>query len=252
MNGVALLDTLIANAWPAVIDENHDGWRYRWAEGATRRANSALALGANGNIAQLVTDAETFYRQRSASTTVQVSTASAPPGLAAYLLSCGYRPTARTLVQSAQTSEVLQTAQPSLDVESTAAITPQWFDAYWAVESSRHNNDANQTVYRDVLLAPRLPTIFASALRADGIVGVGQLVIERNWAGVQCMATSSSQRRGGVARTIIGRLAQEASKRHIGQMYLAVMASNDPAKALYANIGFRTLYEYSYFTNSPT
>jgi N-acetylglutamate synthase len=250
VSGVALLDTLIANAWPAVEDENHDGWRYRWAEGATRRANSALALGSNGNIVDLVAGAEAFYRRRNAPTTVQVSTASAPQELPTYLLSRGYRPTARTLVQSAETSEVLERVLPTHDVEITTAFTPQWLDAYWSVESSRHHNEATKSVYRDVLLVPRVPTIFASAHRGDGIAGVGQLVIERNWAGVQCMATSADHRRGGIARTIIGRLAQEASNRHIGHMYLAVMASNDPAKALYANIGFRTVHEYSYFTNS--
>jgi N-acetylglutamate synthase len=250
VSGAALLDTFMANAWPAVEDESHDGWRYRWADGATRRANSALALGTNGNIADLVARAEAFYRRRSAPTSIQVSTASAPPELPAYLLSSGYRSTARTLVQIAQTSEVLERARPTFDAEITGALTPQWLDAYWSVESSRHHNEATKAVYRDVLLVPRLPTIFACAHRPDGIAGVGQLVVERNWAGVQCMATSPDHRRGGIARNIIGHLAQQASKLHIGQMYLAVMANNDPATALYANIGFRTMHEYSYFTDS--
>lgn len=250
MNGVALLDTLMANAWPAVIDENHDGWRYRWANGATRRANSALALGGNGNIADLVAGAEAFYRQRSAPTTIQVSTASAPQELPAYLVGRGYRPTATTLVLGAETSEVLERARPSLDVEVTAVLTSQWLDAYWAVESPRHHYEATKAVYRDVLLAPRVPAMFASLHRPDGIAGVGQLVIEGGWGGVQCMATLLNHRRSGIARTIIGRLAQEASMRHISQMYLAVMVDNDPAKALYTNIGFRTLHEYSYFTTS--
>lgn len=78
-----------------------------------------------------------------------------------------------------------------------------------------------------------------------------QLVIERRWAGVQCMTTTLSGRGQGVARTVLNGLAREAARRGIGRMCLAVMADNEAATALYSSAGFRTTHDYGYFTDEP-
>lgn len=46
-------------------------------------------------------------------------------------------------------------------------------------------------------------------------------------------------------------LAREAARRGIGRMYLAVMADNEAATALYSSAGFRTTHDYCYFTDEP-
>lgn len=122
--------------------------------------------------------------------------------------------------------------------------------AYWSVESLRGRNDAHKAVYRDVLLAPRLPTAFAAARRSSETVGVGQLVVKRGWAGIQCMATVPSHRRHGIAKAVLNKLAKEATRRGIEQMYLAVMADNQAAQELYASVGFTPVHEYRYFTDA--
>lgn len=100
-----------------------------------------------------------------------------------------------------------------------------------------------------VLLAPELPTVFATARSNGKVLGVGQLVVDRGWAGVQCMATSLSGRRQEVASSVLNGLAIEAAQCGIGRMYLAVMATNDAATALYASAGFRTTHDYCYFAD---
>ena len=249
--GIRLLDELMANAWRPLVEETHGGWRYRWANGMTRRANSVLALWADREVSELVERAESFYRERGAPTLIQVSTASAPEDLATYLHARDYRSTARTLIQAAASRDVVERTRPTLEVEITSAATTDWFRMYWSVEAIRAGTDAAVSVYRDVLLDPRLPTVFATARSAGAVVGVGQLVIERSWGGVQCMTTDPSYRRRGVAQTVLGSLAEEAMKRGAGQMYLAVVADNDAATALYAAAGFKTAHEYSYFTDQP-
>ena len=250
MQGKPLFDELIADAWPPLVEELYGGWRYRWTHGVTRRANSALASGSESDLVDLVAHAEAFYGQHFAPTIIQASTASAPYGLAAYLHHRSYQSTARTLVQVATTSKVIERTRPTLPVEIANAPGGDWFRAYWTVESSRCLNDAAKDLYRDVLLAPRLPKIFASALHSSETAGVGQLVIERGWAGVQCMATSPRYRRNGVASSILNTLAKEAAGRGIKHMYLAVMADNNAAIALYASASFTTVHEYSYFTRA--
>lgn len=251
MQGAPLLDELMANAWRPLTEEAHGGWRYRWSHGVTRRANSVLAVGTTEAVEDLVARAEDFYGQRGAPTLVQVSTASAPRGLAAYLQSRGYRSTARTLVEEATTAAVIEQTKSRFDIEISATPTDEWFDTYWSVESTRGRSDTDVALCRDVLLAPNLPTVFAAVRSGPRVLGVGQLVVERGWAGVQSMATSLSGRRQGVARAVLNGLASEAARRGIGRMYLAVIAANEAATGLYASAGFGTTHEYCYFTDAP-
>jgi N-acetylglutamate synthase len=248
MQGVPLLDELMANAWRPAVVETYGGWRYRWAEGVTRRANSALALGTGGSIEELVARAEAFYGKRGAPTLIQVSTASAPPSLATYLHERGYRSTARTLVEAAATREVLARTGPSAyEIEVTEAPTDEWFNTYWSVEATRGRNDMDKAVCRSVLLPSGMPSAFATALHGSEVLGVAQLVIERGWGGVQCMATDSSHRRRGVAKAVLCGLAEQAFRHEVEHMYLAVMADNDAAASLYERSGFEVVHEYSYF-----
>jgi ribosomal protein S18 acetylase RimI-like enzyme len=91
--------------------------------------------------------------------------------------------------------------------------------------------------------------VFACALEGDDVVGVGQLVIEGSRAGVQCMATAPAHRRRGVAQALLSGLAREATRRDVEKVYLAVMANNHAATALYATAGFTPVHEYCYFTD---
>lgn len=247
MQGLPLLDQLIANAWPAAVEEVHGGWRFRYAHGVTRRANSALAVDSDGSVDELLDRAEAFYRERQAPTLFQVSTASVASGLAAQLHDRGYRSTALTMVQTASAGDVVESTQSSFEVQLTETPTEQWLRTYWSVEFSRGRTDADMKVVRDVLLVPPLPTVFAAVRDGTEVLGVGQLVIEGGWAGVQCMATPAAHRRRGVARTALQGLAREAVRRGVDRLYLAVLADNEGARTLYESAGFEPTHEYSYF-----
>lgn len=247
MAGVPLLDELMANAWRPAVTEVFGGWRYRWADGVTRRANSALALGGE-DLGALTRRAEEFYRARGAKAMIQLSTASAPQGLASLLDECGYQEGTRTLAQQAATVDVAaKTVQRSYNIVAATTTTDEWFDAYWSVEAARGRHDSDARLCRDVLLNSGLPSLFVAA-RVDGrVVGTGQLVIERGWGGIQCMATVPRHRRQGVGQAVLHALAIEAHRADVERMYLAVMADNQPAAALYASAGFEVTHEYSYF-----
>lgn len=248
MQAEPLLDELMANAWRPLIEEVHHGWRYRWTNGLTRRANSALAVATTEPVEDLVARAEDFYGRRGAPTLIQVSSASAPPDLAGYLRSLGYGASARTLVQETAVAVVAAQTKSRFDTEIATTPTDEWFDTYWSVESTRGRSESDMTLCRDVLLAPELPMVFAAVRKGPKVLGVGQLVVEQGRAGVQCMATSPGGRRQGIASAVLNGLAREAAQRGIGRMYLAVMAANEAATALYASVGFRTTHEYCYFT----
>ena len=249
MQGVPLIDELMANAWRPRVVETHSGWRDRWTDGVTRRANSVLAIGTDGDTHGRVDRAEAFYRARGAPSTIQVSTASAPMDLVACLEARKYRPSARTLVKEAATRDVVSRTRALNEIDIAEAPSDEWFDAYWSVEGSRGRRETDAAVCRDVLLDPGLPALFATARRGSEVLGVGQVVTERGWAGVQCMATAPAYRRQGVARSVLNGLATAALDRGADRIYLAVMAGNDASTGLYRDTGFTTAHEYCYFAD---
>ena len=172
MLGAALLDELMAHAWRPALVGTFGGWRCRYTDAFTRRANSVLALDAGD----------------------------------------------------------------------------EWFDAYWSIESDRGRSDTDAIVCREYLLAPGRPMAFAAARHGTAVVGVGQIVIQRSWAGVQCMATSPSHRRQGVGEAVLHELGKEALRQRAETMYLAVLGANDAARGLYERAGFTAVHQYSYFT----
>lgn len=141
---------------------------------------------------------------------------------------------------------------PGVPVELSDEPTDEWFEVYWSVESIRGRGGNDIAVCREFLLNAGLPTAFAAARHGGEVVGVGQIVFEQGWAGVQCMATAAGHRRRGVARAVLNALAEEANRRGVTQMYLAVMADNDGAKALYERAGFYPAHEYTYFTQQAS
>lgn len=252
MQGVPLIDELMANAWRPREVETRSGWRYRWTDGVTRRANSALAFGTDGDTPGLVDLAEAFYRDRGAPTLIQVSAVSAPIDLVACLQARKYRPSARTLVKKAPAQDVVDRTRALTEIEIADVPSDEWFDAYWSVEGARSQRETDAAVCRDVLLDPGLTTLFATARRGSEVLGVGQVVTERGWAGVQCMATGPAHRRRGVAGSVLNGLALAALDRGVERMYLAVVSGNDAAAGLYRDAGFKTTHEYCYFAAEMT
>lgn len=196
-----VLDQLLADAWPPPVVERRGAWRYRWADGATRRANSALAVGGAAAVARLVGETEAFYRAR------------------------GRAP-----------------------VELADEVGDEWFGVYWSVEAGRRRHRGDASVYRRSLLVPDSPASFALARLGGVPAGVGQLVVEGSWAGVQCMASLPERRRRGVARATVHALAEQAQRLGADRLCLAVLADNVCARSFYERAGFSPSHEYCYFT----
>jgi ribosomal protein S18 acetylase RimI-like enzyme len=240
------LDERIADAWPAA-DTEDDGWRYRWTYGLTRRANSALALTME-HLDRHVARAEAFYRERAATPRVLVSTALGDEELLKLLASRGFSPADGTLVMTARSRDVAGTTDAAWPAETSPFLSADWFDAYWRVEAERGRTAQDAVIYREVLLAPSLSTVFALVRVGMEPIGSGQYVADDDWAGIQCMATHPAHRRRGVAEAILNALARAAASSGIESLYVAVMADNPAARRLYERAGFEEVHQYNYWS----
>src|SRR5438874_7888474 len=97
---VKLIEELAANAWPAPVQQQLEGWRLRAGNNVTRRANSVLAVGPAPVYEPWLDEVTEFYRSRGLPVRFHVSAAS-PGGLEDMLDGMGYLADAHTSVQVA-------------------------------------------------------------------------------------------------------------------------------------------------------
>lgn len=247
---ILLLETLAANAWPAAEMQALAGWQLRFNHGVTRRANSVwpnltsdeLALAAR------LTAVETFYAQRNLPPRFQISPAAQPAHLDEVLAERGYRSVARTAVQVAELTTILAAMpplqkRPEFAIEVAEAFDEEWFTAYAAFETmENHEADARRAILQAI--QPLSGFVLLRIHDAPAAVGLG--VVEQDWLGIFCMATSMAFRRRGAASAILRTLAIWAQLYEARQAYLQVMDHNTAAQAVYARAGFETLYHYHY------
>jgi N-acetylglutamate synthase len=244
------LDELMAAAWAPAIAERHGAWTFRWAHGVTRRANSVFAVGDDDRVPELVASAERWYRERGAPPVFLVSEASAPPALVPHLTGRGYGDGAHTWLAHASSAVVAARTVPGawfVEVEDRASGA--WFERYWSVASTLGVDHPDAAVCRDVLLRPAAPARFVALRDEPGgdVVAVGQVVLDRRWAGVQCMATHPAHRRRGAATAVLHHLAREAVAAGAERTYLAVMADNPGAWSVYEQASYERAHGYRYW-----
>lgn len=241
------LEELAANAWPAAVVQIVDGWRLRFTWGVTRRANSVWPNNTANrfSVAEKLTLVEDFYDRWGSRARFQVCPAAQPANLNAILAERGYCSDALTAVQIAPLTTVLAGTEPKAAYNVTVSDTfdEEWFATYCQAEQvSTHTAEARRTILQRI--GPR--TGYA-LLRLEGRpVAIGLAVAEQGWAGIFNMATQPEFRRQGAATAILRALAEWSQQQQATQMYLQVMEDNTPALALYARIGFETLYHYHY------
>ncbi len=223
-----------------------DGWRLRFNYGVKRRPNSVLANVHTGTlaVADKVRRAEAFYASHGAQARFQLSPASSPQGLEALLEARGYLRAPDAV--SVQTLELERFARLSLPKNVTLLTnpTPDWTQLYCRTEGL-----AGVRAEAFCSMLARLPgqSGFALALDREGRPAATALgVAHAGLLGIFNVATSPHARRQGLATEVTSALLSWGKALSLARAYLQVSERNSAAQALYARLGFCSLYRYGY------
>ena len=240
------VEEVAADAVPAAVVEQLDGWRLRFNHGFKRRPNSVLAnqnggaLDAETKIAR----AEAFYAGHGLRARFQLSLASLPNDLDARLEAKGYlRAGEPVCVQVAALSKL-----GSRSVAGKVTLLGHPTEAWLALNTEAENlGSVKAAALRDML--GKLPGTPAFALASDsaGRPAATALGLDHGgFLGIFNVATHPQARRQGLATALTAQLCRWGEQRGLSSAYLQVSSSNAGARSVYERLGFATLYKYFY------
>jgi ribosomal protein S18 acetylase RimI-like enzyme len=247
---VGLVERASLRAWPAEETAPLDGWLLRATRGFTRRANSVSPLACDGALPRgaRIELAERWYRARNLRPCFQIGPSAAPSRLESDLIAAGYRAEGRTLVQAATVQQLLahhrEAPPPGLSVHTSETPTAEWLDV--AVDASRFASQRKLflSVLERLGSRPRYMTATVDGVPAAACLGV----VDGGLLGIYDVFCLPAFRRAGVSTALMRSLAEYAAFERIRRVYLQAEVDNASARALYARLGFVTLYEYYYLT----
>ena len=243
------------NSWPAPRQALLDGWVLRFADGYTRRANSATPLdpGQDGPAAlsARIAACEALYAAQGLPALVRTRSFG-DAALAAALSARGYRAEGLSAVLWMPLGPDAGSGRAAEGVElSEARPGPGWLDAQARLSG------CDVAARARILDAVAVPCAFAGA-RADRpgspLAAVAFGAVHGGVACLHMVTTDPAFRRRGLSRRVASALLawarDRAGAREAG---LQVAAENAGALALYAGLGFRTeLFRYQYHRQPGT
>jgi ribosomal protein S18 acetylase RimI-like enzyme len=235
---VVRLELAAETTWPAPERELLGDWPLRAAEGFTRRANSALAVGDPGRPLDEAIDAvERWYRARDIRPSINVPL---PAGAAvdARLAALGWAVLPVVQVMTVELAELPGAAGPPVTLRPTPS------EEFLSLVGTA--KEGLPAAAGHVLTA--VPEVtFAHSYDLDGsLIGIARGALDRTgeWLGLSLIEVAPAARRRGIAQALLGTLADWGRERGARRAFLQVVAANEPAVRLYDKLGFTTHHTY--------
>jgi len=226
------------------------GWVLRLSPGKAKRARcvNALAVG-RLPLDELLLRAQAAFAQAGLPFIVRITPFTQPPTLDATLAARGFQrfDDARVMVKPAL--EGLPQLGP---LPGGVVFEMPGHGAFAdAVGQMRGSSLAQRQAHAERLRSAPVPYV-GVLLRRDGeLLACGQMVIEDELVGLYDIFTAPEHRGAGLGRAVCLHLLQLALGQGARCAYLQVDADNEPARQLYARLGFAEGYAYHYRTTNP-
>lgn len=234
------IEAVCLHAWPALREVAVGDWLLRFADGLTRRSNSANPRAPRiADIADSIAACEAQYREAGLPTIFRIPTLLDPAADAA-LERRGYRIEGETLTLHGP----LANARHDAAVDLASAPDDAWLAAMNALQN-RAPRDA--AIYARLIRAIAIPAGFAR-LRADGeTIALAYAALHDGLLCFESVITAPAQRGRGHARRVLQALIAWGQSEGARELCLQVEAQNAPAQRLYRGLGMdREIYRYHY------
>lgn len=229
------------NAWPSPRQVLHDGWLMRFSGGDVRRANSVNPMGgARAEPAGVIDAAEKLYRSLGREFIFRVPTIANE--MEPLLAERGYRFDGGSTVLYCDFAKHKAGKVASADI--SREMTPGWLR-----ESKRIAgwSDEERVIFSTMVASIVVPKAFASVAMDGKIVAKAYGAISNGLLVLESVATDPDYRKRGFGQRTVGTLLEWARDEGAAAACLQVITDNQPARALYASLGFdRELYSYHY------
>ena len=238
---IARLERAGSAAWPAPDRDRLGDGELRAAQGWTARANSALPIGDPGaDRAAAIEAVIGWYAARGLPARMNVPLPVCA-ALDAELTARGWHRSPASLVLTAPLERVLGSvaARPELPPVDLAAVP----DEPWLAVVSARKGGLPRAAHQ-VLTGPAQVRFAAVGRHPAGIRAVARGAVVDGYLHLSLVEVVPDARRGGLARHVVRALAEWASTERVNTAFLQVEASNHPARALYARLGFTVHHEY--------
>lgn len=230
-------------AWPAAKVTFDGSWQMRLTPGhPSKRLNSLVPLDPfdSRDMLARVHAAERIFRDWGLRPSVRQSPL-CPPGLPDILKAEGWTAHSRTLVMAADL-EKLDMAH-GMDHLPTHDIQ-RFSEACIRIDDGR---DTTAPILGGIIGAIEPAAGLFLMEETDGPKAVGICVQDNELAGLQQIVVEKSARRRGLGLELVSTALRWARLRGARQGWLQVIADNLPARTLYERIGFKAVYDYSYW-----
>lgn len=236
------LEERCLNAWPSLQTVVYDGWLLRFADGYTKRANSISPIYESSvPLEEKMAYCEAIYSEKQIRTVYKITPFSHPEHLDQILEAKGYFIQDETILQTALLAQIPEPSYPYIKQDDD--VTRDWISHYSRFSQATVNDQ--ETMYRMFqLIQPS--RCFMQLLFEGEVVAVGFAVSEQGYVGIFDILTNPAYRKKGFGEQLVLHLLNWAKKHGATYGYLQVVANNEPAKRLYAKLGFEEAYRYWY------
>lgn len=240
---VVRLEEVGLNAWPALRQLLCDGWVLRFADGYTKRANSANPLYPSRiPLDEQIAWCERCYAEQRQPAIFRLTSCLAPPALDAMLERRGFQLLDPSLVMTRDLRDPPPRPAGALDLHFEEDVGT-WLDLY---ERLSGHTSARRGTHRAILQAIPSRRYLCSAVVDDRVVGCGLAVLENQYAGLFDIVVAQQQRGQGYGTSMIAAMLGWAREQGATWAYLQVVAANKPARHIYEKLGFQEAYRYWY------
>ena len=232
-----------ANAWPSKSRSLFDGWVLGLGHAHHKRTNSVLPLYPGKlPLEEKIDRVKKFYQDHGLRPVFKISPAAQPPDLDAVLTKAGYDQVGVTSFRIRHLAGSPLDQAEGIDFD-LARTTDEW--AAWHRSFTGGGAEAIGSLQAQI--ESPCGEVCLGLLKENGAcLAVGLAVMEGDWVGLFSLVVDPEQRRRGYGRILVQRLVRWSRLQGARWAFLQVEMDNDPAKALYADLGFEEQYRYWY------